>query len=68
MRILRGLIGVPTERQSQDCLTLNVWTPAADSERRPVMVWIHGGAFVMGTGATFLYHGARLARRGTWWW
>jgi para-nitrobenzyl esterase len=64
MRIVRGLIGVPIERQSQDCLTLNVWTPAGDSERRPVMVWIHGGAFVMGTGATFLYHGARLARRG----
>jgi len=64
MRIVRGLIGVPADRQSQDCLTLNVWTPAPDAARRPVMVWIHGGAFVMGTGATFLYHGARLARRG----
>ncbi len=64
MRLVRNLIGVPTDRQSQDCLTLNVWTPAADRGRRPVMVWIHGGAFVMGTGATFLYHGARLARRG----
>ncbi|HKA15886.1 MAG TPA: carboxylesterase/lipase family protein [Myxococcota bacterium] len=64
MRILRGLIGVPAEHQSQDCLTLNVWTPGTDAARRPVMVWIHGGAFVMGTGATFLYHGARLARRG----
>ncbi|TMA34218.1 MAG: carboxylesterase family protein [Deltaproteobacteria bacterium] len=63
-RIVRGLIGVPADRQSQDCLTLNVWTPAPDAARRPVMVWIHGGAFVMGTGATFLYHGARLARRG----
>ena len=63
-RLIRNLIGVPTDRQSQDCLTLNVWTPAADGGRRPVMVWIHGGAFVMGTGATFLYHGARLARRG----
>src|SRR5207247_1020655 len=61
MRIVRGLIGVATEHQSQDCLTLNVWTPAADAGRRPVMVWIHGGAFVMGTSATFLYHGARLA-------
>ena len=63
-RFVRNLIGVPTDRQSQDCLSLNVWTPAADGGRRPVMVWIHGGAFVMGTGATFLYHGARLARRG----
>jgi para-nitrobenzyl esterase len=64
MRIVRGLIGAPSASQSQDCLTLNVWTPAADARRRPVMVWIHGGAFVMGTGASFLYHGARLARRG----
>jgi para-nitrobenzyl esterase len=64
VRIVRNLIGVPTDRQSQDCLTLNVWTPAADSGRRPVMVWVHGGGFVMGTAATFLYHGARLARRG----
>jgi para-nitrobenzyl esterase len=64
MRIVRGLIGVPLDQQSQDCLTLNVWTPAVDAGHRPVMVWIHGGAFVMGTGATFLYHGARLARRG----
>ena len=63
-RIIRGLIGVPASQQSQDCLTLNVWTPAVDSAQRPVMVWIHGGAFVMGTGASFLYHGARLARRG----
>jgi para-nitrobenzyl esterase len=64
IRVLRGLIGVPADRQSQDCLTLNIWTPSADAGRRPVMVWIHGGAFVMGAGATFLYHGARLARRG----
>jgi para-nitrobenzyl esterase len=64
LRIVRGLIGVAAASQSQDCLTLNVWTPSADSGRRPVMVWIHGGAFVMGSSATFLYHGARLARRG----
>ena len=33
----------------EDCLTLNVWTPGLDDAARPVMVWIHGGAFVIGT-------------------
>ncbi|HZP38366.1 MAG TPA: carboxylesterase/lipase family protein [Methylomirabilota bacterium] len=51
-------------RTSEDCLYLNVWTPAADRGRRPVMVWIHGGAFVLGSGSQMLYHGATLARRG----
>ncbi len=58
------MIAVGARAQSEDCLSLNVWTPAADGGRRPVLVWIHGGAFVMGSGSTFLYSGARLARRG----
>ncbi len=62
--LLRNLIGVASARQSRDCLTLYVWTPAADGGRRPGMVWIHGGAFVLGTGATFLYHGVHLVKRG----
>lgn len=55
--------GDPTE-QSEDCLTLNVWTPAPDGGRRPVMVWFHGGGFTSGTGAGLLYRGGPLARRG----
>ncbi len=51
-------------RTSEDCLYLNVWTPAADRRRRPVLVWIHGGAFVLGAGSQMLYDGATLARRG----
>jgi para-nitrobenzyl esterase len=51
-------------RTSEDCLYLNVWTPAADRRRRPVLVWIHGGAFVLGAGSQMLYDGASLARRG----
>ena len=50
--------------QSEDCLFLNVWTPAPDGKRRPVMVWIHGGAFSIGSGSQPLYDGSVLARRG----
>ena len=50
--------------QSEDCLTLNVWTPAVDDARRPVMVYLHGGAFITGAGSWPMYNGATLARRG----
>ena len=50
--------------QSEDCLYLNVWTPALDGKRRPVMVWVHGGAFTIGSGSQPLYDGSVLARRG----
>ncbi len=49
---------------SEDCLTLNVWTPGLDDARRPVMVWIHGGGFRTGTGASPMYDGQVLASRG----
>ena len=51
--------------QSEDCLHLNVWTPGLrDKKKRPVMFYIHGGAFANGTANAELYDGARLARRG----
>src|SRR5262245_39260082 len=49
---------------SEDCLYLNVWTPAADGAHRPVLVWLHGGAWVSGAGSLPLFNGARLAARG----
>jgi para-nitrobenzyl esterase len=58
------LPGMEVGRQSEDCLYLNVFTPAADAGRRPVMVWIHGGGFVLGGGSQLLYDAAPLARRG----
>jgi para-nitrobenzyl esterase len=48
----------------EDCLFLNIWTPGLDGGRRPVLVWIHGGAFVLGAGSQSLYDGSVLARRG----
>jgi para-nitrobenzyl esterase len=53
--------GTPPPVSEEECLTLNVWTPAADHERRPVMVWIHGGAFVSGAGSSPWYHGEHFA-------
>lgn len=50
--------------QGEDCLSLTVWTPAADQGRRPVLVWIHGGAFMSGAGSLDWYDGATMARRG----
>lgn len=50
--------------QSEDCLSLNVWSPAADDARRPVLVWIHGGAFTSGAGQSPTYSGASFAARG----
>lgn len=48
----------------EDCLTLNVWTPACDRRRRAVMVWIHGGSFTVGSGAQGVYDGSMLAEHG----
>lgn len=50
--------------QDEDCLYLNVFTPAADQQRRPVLFWIHGGGFTHGTAAEPLYDGGPLAERG----
>ena len=35
--------------QDEDCLNLNIWTPACDAQKRPVMVWLHGGGFFAGS-------------------
>lgn len=56
--------GVGPLPMSEDCLTLNIWTPEGRSEPLPVMVWIHGGGFNNGSGTAALYDGTNLAKRG----
>jgi para-nitrobenzyl esterase len=48
----------------EDCLNLNVWTPDPGASGLPVFVWIHGGAFVYGSGAVPVYDGTAFARDG----
>ena len=49
---------------SEDCLYLNVFTPGADQRRRPVLVFVHGGGFIVGSSSSPLYDGGRLAEFG----
>jgi para-nitrobenzyl esterase len=58
--------GYPGNRPQigEDCLRLNVWTPSADTAKRPVMVWLHGGGFEAGSGSSMLYDGVNICRRG----
>ncbi|MEV6767022.1 carboxylesterase/lipase family protein [Nocardia sp. NPDC051030] len=61
-----GFVPVDSGLQvGDDCLWLNVWAPVTSSEEpRPVMVWLHGGAFCLGTAAQAIYDGRRLAETG----
>lgn len=62
--IVMRMLGLEDVAQDEDCLTLQVWTPGLDTSRRPVLVWLHGGAFTSGAGSLPVFDGATLARRG----
>jgi para-nitrobenzyl esterase len=56
---------LPHNAVSEDCLSLNVWTAARSAgDKRPVLVWIHGGANIDGGSSVALYDGEQLARKG----
>ncbi len=61
---LRTVMGDFEAVQDEDCLRLSVWTPGCDKRKRPVVVWLHGGAWQSGGGALAWYDGTRLAVRG----
>lgn len=66
----RSLPGTPVGPQSEDCLYLNVWTPAGDVgahpvlAKRPILVWLHGGGFTSGSGSQGFYDPTALVRSG----
>lgn len=62
IRLPARLAKLATGGQSEDCLTLNIWSTGPDGDPRPVLFWIHGGAFETGSGN--LYSGAELAELG----
>jgi para-nitrobenzyl esterase len=64
MPMLLPLPGMDVGAMNEDCLYLNVYAPAEGAAKKPVMVWIHGGGFVIGSGSQSVYEGSRLARRG----
>lgn len=59
-----AVMGAEEGEKSEDCLTLNIWTPATDTAKRPVMVWIHGGGFTIGSGSQGVYEGRTLSQHG----
>lgn len=64
-RALFGDMGFRSDGVSEDCLYLNVWTPAKSaSERLPVMVYFYGGGFMAGDGSEARYDGENMARKG----
>lgn len=61
---LRAAMGDTVREQGEDCLTLTIATPATDGAARPVLVFLHGGAYLSGAGSLDWYDGSVLARDG----
>jgi para-nitrobenzyl esterase len=59
LEAMQGRMDLPMD---EDCLALNIWTPGCDGAHRPVLVWIHGGAWLNGSGAADWFDGSSFAR------
>jgi para-nitrobenzyl esterase len=53
-----------SEKKSEDCLFLNIWSSKKKTEKKPVMFWIHGGGFAIGSGSDEMYNGSKLSKNG----
>ena len=63
--MMESFLGSSTIEMSEDCLGLNIFTPSGDAVRKkPVLFWIHGGAYTNGTGSSGWYDGSRLTSHG----
>jgi para-nitrobenzyl esterase len=63
-RRMQRVFSTNPEPSGEDCLYLNIWSPGADDRHRPVLFWIHGGGFTMGSGSIPLYDGTAFANNG----
>jgi para-nitrobenzyl esterase len=63
-RMMQRFFSATPEPSGEDCLFLNIWSPVADDKRRPVLFWIHGGAFTLGSASTPWYDGTAFATNG----
>ena len=61
---INGYGSMDPEKMNEDSLRLNIWTPAADGKKRPVIVYIHGGGYTLGDPANPHYNGKRFAQEG----
>ncbi|MRG87783.1 carboxylesterase/lipase family protein [Salinibacillus xinjiangensis] len=63
VREVMQFLGNEMDKVSEDCLSLNIWSRGKGEKKRPVMVWIHGGAFLSGSGSSSWYNGATFVER-----
>lgn len=59
-----AVLGEADQPMSEDGFYLNIWSPAADGKKRPVLFWIHGGAYQFGSGSSPWYDGTEFAKNG----